>query len=66
MQRIIGGHSFEEISEGIFNEPDIKLSANGAVSLALFNVRGLSNKNILFTHHHYETVEMMDDALSEV
>ena len=66
MQRITDGHSFEEISEGIFNDPDIKLSANGALNLALFNVRGLSNKNILFTHHHCETIEMMDDALSEV
>ena len=66
MQRIIDGHSFEEISEGIFNKPDIKLSVNGASNLALFNIRGLSNKNILFTHHHYESMERMDDVLSEV
>ena len=57
MQRIIDSHSFEEIPEGIFDEPDIKLSANGASDLALFNVRGLSNKNILLTHHHQESME---------
>lgn len=66
MQRIIDSHSFEEIPEGIFDEPDIELSANGASNLALFNVRGLSNKNVLFTHHHYESIEMMDAVISEV